>query len=430
MDMAFAGLDHGMLRDRMQLLRLKGLGIEGGRFAYLRGDTIIGERNALRDLTDETFVEEGGADLAEVVLFETLENLGRDTRPATDLLVGQARLEACSAENVSYRRHRLSAPCIAIIQQSFAAGQENPLNTFRSLASTFFIVFAFITTTEARTTPPSDSAGIFRGGAALNYAKHAVSFGERPAGSPEMSRQREWILSELKLLHAQINLDNFQGQTPSGPVAMTNIIVKFPGASGKAIAVTGHYDTLRKPMVHFVGANDGGSSTGFLLEFARWVSKWKHRDDIYLVFFDGEEAVVNWTPTDSLYGSRHLAAQWLADGTLKRLKALINIDMIGDKDLDMVYDLNSSAALRARVKAIAGKLGYSGDFAGESGIDDDHKPFADLGVEVLDLIDLDYGPQNGYWHTANDTVDKLSARSFQAVGDITVALVKELDGSK
>ena len=211
---------------------------------------------------------------------------------------------------------------------------------------------------------------------------------------------------------------------------MSNIVVKFGGTSGKAIAVTGHYDTLRKPMVKFVGANDGGSSTGFLLEFARFVSNWKHRDDIYIVFFDGEEAVVHWTETDSRYGSRHLAAQWLADGTLKRLKALINVDMIGDKDLDMVYDGNSSASLRERVKTIAAKLGYSGSFRFESAIDDDHKPFADLGTNVIDLIDLDYGPNNSYWHTADDTVDKLSAHSFQVVGEITVELVKQLDGER
>ena len=242
-----------------------------------------------------------------------------------------------------------------------------------------------------------------------------------------MARQREWILGELKAMHAPFTLDSFQGQTPTGPVSMTNIVVKFAGTSGKAIAVTGHYDTLRKPKVKFVGANDGGSSTGFLLEFARFVLKWKHRDDIYVVFFDGEEAVAHWTETDSRYGSRHLAAQWLADGTLRGLKALINVDMIGDKDLDMVYDGNSSAELRNEVKAIAAKLGYSGSFGFESSIDDDHKPFADLGANVIDLIDLDYGPNNSYWHTADDTLDKLSAHSFQVVGEITVALVKQLD---
>ena len=211
---------------------------------------------------------------------------------------------------------------------------------------------------------------------------------------------------------------------------MANIIAKFPGTSGRAIAVTGHYDTKRIPMVAFLGANDAGSSTGFLIEFARVASKMKHQDDIYVVFFDGEEAVGNWTDTDSRYGSRHLVQKWTTDGTLAKLKALINVDMIGDKDLDLSNDENSSESLRASVKAIAEQLGYTKYFRQDrGGIDDDHRPFADAGVSVIDLIDLDYGPNGSYWHTAQDTVDKLSAHSFQVVGDIVVELVKKLDAS-
>ncbi len=131
---------------------------------------------------------------------------------------------------------------------------------------------------------------------------------------------------------------------------MTNLIVKFAGTSGKAIVVTGHYDTKNIPMVKFLGANDGGSSTGFLLEFAHAIATAKHRDDIYVVFFDGEEALGTWTDTDSRYGSRHLAAKWLADGTLPRIRALINVDMIGDKDLDLANDDNSSQSLADKVE--------------------------------------------------------------------------------
>lgn len=211
---------------------------------------------------------------------------------------------------------------------------------------------------------------------------------------------------------------------------MTNLILKFAGTSGKAIVVTGHYDTKSIPMVNFVGANDGGSSTGFLLEFAHAIAGVKHRDDIYVVFFDGEEAVGKWTDTDSRYGSRHLAAKWLADGTLSRIRALINVDMIGDKDLDLANDDNSSQPLRAKLKSIADRLGYSKYLRQDAGaIDDDHKPFAELGVNVIDIIDLDYGPNGGYWHTAEDTMDKLSVRSFQIAGDLTLALVKELDAA-
>lgn len=268
----------------------------------------------------------------------------------------------------------------------------------------------------------------FRGSAAFAQAKHAVSFGQRPSGSANISKLREWMTSQLKSVGGELSIDSFQGQTPSGPVPMTNLILKFAGTSGKAIVVTGHYDTKNIPMVNFVGANDGASSTGFLLEFAHAVASAKHRDDIYVVFFDGEEAVGKWTDTDSRYGSRHLAAKWLADGTLSRIRALINIDMIGDKDLDLSNDDNSSQSLRTKLKSIAGRLGYGKHLRSDAGaIDDDHKPFAELGVNVLDIIDLDYGPNGSYWHTGDDTMDKLSVRSFQVVGDLTVALVKELD---
>ncbi|MBV8810079.1 MAG: Zn-dependent exopeptidase M28 [Acidobacteriaceae bacterium] len=212
---------------------------------------------------------------------------------------------------------------------------------------------------------------------------------------------------------------------------MTNLIYKFPGKSGKSVVITGHYDTKRIPMVHFVGANDAGSSTGFLLEFARVIQSMEHTDDIYLAFFDGEEAVAQWTDTDSRYGSRQLAGKWAEDGTLGKIRALINIDMIGDRDLDIANDENSSPRLKQMVAQIAAKLGDSKYFLETGGpIDDDHKPFVDAGVNAIDIIDLDYGAQNSYWHTAKDTMDKLSAHSLQMVGDIVTELVKELESGK
>jgi glutaminyl-peptide cyclotransferase len=272
------------------------------------------------------------------------------------------------------------------------------------------------------------SGPMFRGDIALANAKKAVSFGERPSGSEAISHLREWIISELKPLKGQLSPDSFTGQTPTGPIPMVNIICRFPGTSGKATVVTGHYDTKRIPMVRFVGANDGGSSTGFLLEFARAVSAMKHRDDIYVVFLDGEEAVATWTEVDSRYGSRHLAAKWLADGTLSRTKALINVDMIGDKNLDVLNDGNSSQSLRDQVKQVAARLGYSKYFRSEqSGIDDDHIPFVNAGVNAIDLIDFSFGPNNSYWHTAQDTADKLDAHSFQVIGNVVLELLRELD---
>ena len=270
----------------------------------------------------------------------------------------------------------------------------------------------------------------FQGGAALQYTKKATSFGERPSGSKALEDMRAWIVGQLKPLGGEISMDTFTGHTPAGSVAMTNIILKFPGSSGKTVVVAGHYDTKKIPMVHFVGANDGGSSTGFLIEFAKVAAGMKHADDLLIVFFDGEEATGEWTDTDSRYGSRHLVEKWSSDGGLARVKALINIDMIGDRDLDISNDSNSSETLRAQVKKIAEQLGDAKYFRTEAGgIDDDHKPFTDSGVNAIDIIDLDYGPSGGYWHTAQDTMDKLSTHSFQVVGDVVVELVKELEGS-
>lgn len=268
----------------------------------------------------------------------------------------------------------------------------------------------------------------FSGLLAYQYTQKATAFGERPSGSDAIVKLRTWIVGQLKPLGGQIESDDFSGRTPAGPVPMENIILKFPGKSGKAVVVTGHYDTKRIPMVHFVGANDAGSSTGFLIEFARAVAKMQHPDDIYVVFFDGEEAVGEWTDTNSRYGSRQLAEKWAADGTLSRIKALINVDMIGDKDLDVLNDGNSSQFLRDLVFKVAAKLGDSQYFHKEvGGIDDDHIPFVTAGVNAIDLIDFTYGPNNSYWHTDKDTMDKLSPRSFQIIGDVVLGVVSELE---
>lgn len=277
---------------------------------------------------------------------------------------------------------------------------------------------------EGANSTPSE----FKGVVALADTRRAVAFGERPSGSAANLKLREWIVSELKPLGGQLTLDSFTAQTPTGAVPMANILLKFPGTSGRAIAVTGHYDTKKIPLVHFLGANDGGSSTGFLVEFARVMAKTPHHDDIYIVFFDGEEAVAQWTDRDSIYGSKHLAAKWANDGTLGHLDALINVDMIGDSDLDVMDDGNSNEGLRQTMRSVAEKLGYSKYFHTErEGIEDDHIPFAESGVDVLDVIDFTYGPNNAYWHTAQDTMDKLSAHSFQVVGDVVLGVVKTLD---
>jgi Zn-dependent M28 family amino/carboxypeptidase len=221
--------------------------------------------------------------------------------------------------------------------------------------------------------------------------------------------------------------DAFRAETPDGPVQMENIIATFPGTSGKTIAITGHYDT--KKMAQFVGANDGGSSTGFLLELAAALANKPRVDTVVLVFFDGEEAVREWTDTDSLYGSRHLAEKWIADGTISHVKALINVDMIGDRNFRVVWETGSASSLRSLVWDVADSLGYQQSFPRGGGpVEDDHVPFLHAGVRALDIIDFE--SQGSFWHTPKDTMDKLSAESFQIVGNVVIKTIAELERQK
>lgn len=270
-------------------------------------------------------------------------------------------------------------------------------------------------------------AADFSGSAALEFTRKAVSFGQRPPGSQANQKLQAFIESQLKALHCQISFDAFSGQTPAGPVAMRNIIAKFAGQSGRAIVITGHFDTKPMPGRVFVGANDGGASTGFLLELARVVNTMPHADDIYIVFFDGEEAFGEWSDTNGIYGSRHLAGKWSSDGMLAHIKALINVDMIGDKDLGILEDTNSSRSLLRLVWQTANDLGYGKYFLDlATPMEDDHMPFVRKGVNALDLIDFDYGPNNAYWHDEKDTIDKLSAHSLEVVGNVLVAVLRKL----
>jgi glutaminyl-peptide cyclotransferase len=268
----------------------------------------------------------------------------------------------------------------------------------------------------------------FRGESALQHVAAAVKLGPRPTGSVELQKLQAYVRSQLKAFGLTAQSDTWTASTPSGPKKMTNLWVRIPGKSGKAIAITGHYDTKVMPGISFVGANDGGSSTGILLELARVLAKAPRKDDLYLIWLDGEEAVANWTATDSLYGSRRLAGQWKQSGMANKMKALINVDMVGDRQLSLVYELNSTGWLRDLVWQTAHELGYKKEFQTAGGaIEDDHVPFLAAGIPALDLIDFDYGPGNSYWHTPQDTVDKLSARSLEVIGRVLLAVLPKLE---
>jgi len=258
----------------------------------------------------------------------------------------------------------------------------------------------------------------------MEFARRAVAFGPRPPGSEANRKLQAYIAAEIRKDGAQLIEDAFTASTPQGDIAMKNLIAKFPGKSGRAIAITGHFDTKLFPKRKFVGANDGGSSAGVLLELARVLATQPRTDDLYLVWFDGEEAIrEEWEGEDNLYGSRHLAERWRKDGTLARLKALINVDMIGDKHLNIKREMQSNRNLRDMVWDTAAKLGYQAYFTDDTiSEDDDHMPFVKLGVPALDIIDVDYPP----WHKDEDTLDKISAQSLDIVGTVVQEVIRRL----
>ncbi|MGA3166578.1 MAG: M28 family peptidase [Terriglobia bacterium] len=270
----------------------------------------------------------------------------------------------------------------------------------------------------------------FNGARAFEDLKRLVAFGPRPAGSPALAESRRWIIQQLKQAGAQVEEDSFTASTPIGNLPMTNLIAKFPGAQSKVVIVAGHYDTKLEEGFRFVGANDGGSSAALLLELARVLGGRKNALTVWLVFFDGEEAVQEWTATDSLYGSRHLVQKLASSGDLARLQAMVLVDMIGDADLNIHREYGSTSWLMDTVFSVARRLGYAKYFPDTPmAVEDDHIPFVNAGVAAADLIDLDYGPQNSYWHSDKDTPDHCSPLSLTIVGRVVLGTLAEVEKS-
>ncbi len=270
----------------------------------------------------------------------------------------------------------------------------------------------------------------FNGGRAFEDLKRLVAFGPRPSGSKALGQARQWIIRQLKEADAQVEEDHFVAATPEGNVPMTNLLGKFPGMRPQVVIVAGHYDTKRFGDFAFVGANDGASSAAFLLELARVFGRRKNALTYWLVFFDGEEAIKEWSATDSLYGSRHLVEKLTASGEFGRVQGMILVDMIGDAQLDIWRDYNSTPWLADMFFKAARRLGYAKHFRDDQrAIEDDHIPFVNAGVSAVDLIDFDYGPDNSYWHTAKDTVDHCSPLSLTIVGRVVTATLEELEKS-
>jgi glutaminyl-peptide cyclotransferase len=281
--------------------------------------------------------------------------------------------------------------------------------------------------------PDSGPPPAFDSARAMQYVKEIVAFGPRPLGSANHKKVEDYVTSHLKA--DAVENDIFTADTPEGKFPVHNIIAKFPGAKDGIIVIASHYDT-NYPFRNtaFVGANDGGSSSALLLEFANQLrGKKREGYSIWLVWDDAEEAIKPDTEVpfldDSLYGIRHLAEKWEADGTLKKVKAFLLADMIGDADLNIERDTNSTPWLEQVVYEAAARLGYQSHFFGHTvgGMEDDHIPFVKRGVSSVDIIDFDYGYNNVFWHTTQDTVDKLSPKSLEIVGATMLEAVGILD---
>lgn len=274
-------------------------------------------------------------------------------------------------------------------------------------------------------TPPAMKVS---GARAYQLLKDFVALGPRPLGSQGHAKAEQFILDHLQ--GAQIDQDKFTTQTAAGSFAMNNIVAKFAGKKDGIIVLAGHYDTnypLRE--TSFVGANDGGSNVGLMLEIASQLRQHPPEGySVWLLFTDGEEATKEWTDADSVYGSKHLAKRWAQDGTAAKIKAFILLDMIGDKDLDIDHDTNSTPWLLGVVLRAAQRTGGASHFTSRANaIQDDHLPFRDAGIPVVDIIDLNYGFDNLYHHTTQDTPDKCSAASLQTVGDVVMETIRALN---
>jgi Zn-dependent M28 family amino/carboxypeptidase len=208
---------------------------------------------------------------------------------------------------------------------------------------------------------------------------------------------------------------------------MKNILVKIPGEKPGIILLGTHYDTKR--LDDFVGADDGGSSTGVMLEIARVLCAQKQpgKFAVWIAFFDGEEAVnKQWADPDNRYGSRQMAAQFATSGDLKKIKVFLLADIVGSKKLELKREENSTKSDANLVWKTGQRLGYKDVFVEEQvlAISDDHLSFSSRGVPVVDLIDLN--TTGDYWHTPQDTLDKISPRSLAIVGHTLLETIKEL----
>jgi glutaminyl-peptide cyclotransferase len=258
----------------------------------------------------------------------------------------------------------------------------------------------------------------FSGEKALAHVQRLVDLGPRPPGSEAIERARQYIEGQLQTCRWRVSRQQFAADTPRGAVQFVNLVAQF-GSVAPSFLLCSHYDTKTFENARFVGANDGGSSTGLLLELGQVLAA--HRElagKVELVFFDGEEAYDQFSAHDGLYGSRHFANELVARGKAQQFRGGILFDMVGDRSLDVTLPVDSPAIIARDLFASAEALGlrkYFGYLA-SGGMTDDHTPLNAIGIPTVDVIDFDYP----WWHRPDDTIDKVSAESLQIIGSVAL----------
>lgn len=283
--------------------------------------------------------------------------------------------------------------------------------------------------------PEPDRTGTphFDAARAWSDLEKIVAFGPRPSGSAANASLRDFLSDELEALGLSVTREPFTAATPAGDIDFENVYTDLAPATPGApwILLCTHFDTKRLPG-NFVGANDGGSGTAVLLELARaLVRDTRPRElGIRILFIDGEEAInVDWEGDDNTYGSRYHARQLMSQGRAREFGACILLDMIGDADLGILHETYSRRELMELFESEATRLGLGKYMRPRRWlpVKDDHLSFASIGIPSVDLIDFDYGPNNAYWHTTEDTLDKCSAHSLGVAGHLVLGALPAVE---
>jgi peptidase M28-like protein len=321
----------------------------------------------------------------------------------------------------SQHRNRCSIALCAVLALSFLIGCKS--KGAEASTAPFMSTVATAPPQAADVAPSPDKTDGFDGNRAFSHVAKQVGFGPHPSGSPAIAQVQDYLLSELKSYGCTVETDAFSTDTPIGRLPMKNILVKIPGEKPGVILLGTHYDTLLKD--NFVGADDGGSSTALMLELARLLCPQHGRYAVWIAFFDGEEAMKQWSDTDSRYGSRQMAARLSTSGDLKKIRAFLLADIVGGRTAQFPRESSSTPALIDLVWNTAARLGYSSIFLNESSeAQDDHDSFMKRGVPAVDVIG-DF-VHNGYWHTPQDALDKISPKTLAIVGHVFLESIKQL----